>query len=520
MTFQYAGRKPRAFRGWAYGTALLLTVLFLAVAGCPLSEQQVRSEPEVTIGAAQDGVTEGEAVSFTVTAKPAPAADLVVSVTVTETGATLADSVPQQVQVTIAAGQTTETLQVETVDDTTDESDSTVTATVDAGAGYTIGSSKSAVVTVTDNDEPADGGPAPQPAQPQVTIAADGDGVTEGEAVSFTVTAMPAPAMDLMVNVTVTETGATLDASVPVNVTIAAGQTTETLQVETVDDTTDEPDSTVTATVDAGAGYTVGSPNSAGVTVVDNDSASTPTPTLPPATPDLPHVTITAGPSPVTEGQPATFTVTANPAPAANVDVRVTVTETGDTNASGTHNPTILAGTTSVELSISTANDTTDEPDSRVTARVNSGNGYTVARPSSALVTVANDDETVKPPDDGDPLPGDPPPGGKPTVSITGVPSEVTEGHHVDITLTADPAPTERISGIVTFTDSDTTIGSLDNTFTFDSGDTTSRPFYTTVLDGANVSRTLTISLATPVDDSHEVSSETKTVTINDSDDD
>ena len=95
MTLQYAGRKPRAFRGWAYGTALLLTVLFLAVAGCPLSEQQVRSEPEVTIGAAQDGVTEGEAVSFTVTAMPAPAADLVVSVTVTETGATLDASVPQ-----------------------------------------------------------------------------------------------------------------------------------------------------------------------------------------------------------------------------------------------------------------------------------------------------------------------------------------------------------------------------------------------------------------------------------------
>ena len=64
--------------------------------------------------------------------------------------------------------------------------------------------------------------------------------------------------------------------------------------------------------------------------MADNDSASTPGPTLPPATPDLPHVTITAGPSSVTEGQPATFTVRANPAPAANVQVSVTVTETGD----------------------------------------------------------------------------------------------------------------------------------------------------------------------------------------------
>ena len=45
---------------------------------------------------------------------------------------------------TIAAGQTTATLQVTTVDDTTDESDSTVTATVTSGTGYTVGSRSSA----------------------------------------------------------------------------------------------------------------------------------------------------------------------------------------------------------------------------------------------------------------------------------------------------------------------------------------------------------------------------------------
>ena len=324
MTLQYAGRKPRACRAWACGTALLLTVLFLAVAGCWLSDPQVRSEPEVkvrsepevTIGAAQDGVTEGEAVSFTVTAMPAPAMDLMVNVTVTETGATLGASVPQKV--TIAAGETTAMLRVATVDDEADESDSTVTATVNDGTGYTVGSRSSADVTVTDNDEPADDGPAPQPAQPQVTIAADGD-VTEGEAVSFTVTAMPAPTVDLMVNVTVMETGDTLADSVPENVTIAAGETTAMLRVATVGDEADESDSTVTATVDDGAGYAIGSPNSAEVMVADDDSASTPTPTLPPATPDLPHVRIAAGTSPVTEGQTATFTVTANPAPAADV---------------------------------------------------------------------------------------------------------------------------------------------------------------------------------------------------------
>ena len=364
MTLQFIGRKPRA-----YGTALLLAVLFLAVAGCPLfwGSAGSRSEPEVTIGAAQDGVTEGEAVSFTVTAMPAPAADLVVSVTVTETGDTLGASVPEKV--TIAAGKTTAMLQVETVGDETDESDSTVTATVDDGAGYTVGSSNSAVVTVADDDEPAPQPAQPQPAQPQVTIAADGD-VTEGEAASFTVTAMPAPAMDLVVSVTVTFSGATLAAPVPDNVTVAAGQTTATLQVTIDDDTADESDSTVTATVTAGTGYTVGPANSAVVTVADSDSASTPGPTLPPATPDLPHVTITAGPS-VTEGQPATFTVRANPAPAANVQVSVTVTETGDTLAASVPaNVTVSAGQTTAPLQVTTDDDTDDESNSTVTARV------------------------------------------------------------------------------------------------------------------------------------------------------
>ena len=174
--------------------------------------------------------------------------------------------------------------------------------------------------------------PDSEPA-PEVTIAAAGDSVTEGEAGSFTVTAMPPTAADLVVSVTVTETGDTLAASVPDNVTIAAGQTTATLQVTTVDDDTDESDSTVTATVGDGTGYTVGAPGSAGVTVADNDGASpTPTPTLPPAsrvtppddTPpgdDPPGVKPTvriasvAPNRPVTEGDSVTVLLIAIPAP-------------------------------------------------------------------------------------------------------------------------------------------------------------------------------------------------------------
>ena len=340
MTLQFIGKKPRA-----YGTALPLMVLFLAVAGCPLSKQQVRSEPEVTIGAAQDGVTEGEAVSFTVTATPAPAADLVVNVTVSETGASLGASVPQQV--TIAAGLTTTTLRVETVGDDTDESDSTVTATVTAGTGYTIGSRSSARVTVADDDGASTPGPTLPPATedlPHVTITADASRVTEGQRATFTVTANPAPVEHRVVSITVTETGATLAASMPDNVTVSAGQTTATLQVTTVDDTTDESDSTVTARVNSGTGYTVGSRSSARVTVADNDE-----PAPQPEPQPEPQVTIAAD-GDVTEGEAVSFTVAATPAPAMDLMASVTVTETGDTLAASVpDNVTVSAGQTTAD---------------------------------------------------------------------------------------------------------------------------------------------------------------------------
>ena len=70
--------------------------------------------------------------------------------------------------------------------------------------------------------------------------------------------------------------------------TIDADETTATLTVNTVNDEGDEPNSVVTAEVESGIGYTVGSSSSASVTVEDND--------IPP--PGTPEVTISAGTDP------------------------------------------------------------------------------------------------------------------------------------------------------------------------------------------------------------------------------
>ena len=111
-------------------------------------------------------------------------------------------------------------------------------------------------------------------------------------------------------NVTVTETGSMLDEVVPEALAIPAGDTEASLTVNTVDDSDVESNSTVTVALAAGTGYALGTPASAAVTVVDNDSSS-------------PRVSIRAVASSVTEGSPVRFRVTATPAPQAELVISV-----------------------------------------------------------------------------------------------------------------------------------------------------------------------------------------------------
>ena len=222
-------------------------------------------DPAVTI-AGGDPVTEGEAAAFTLTVSPAPAADLAVVVSVADVrgGGAFADASALGARtVTVPAGSTSAAFTVATVDDAEDEPHGWVLATLAAGAGYTLGEAASATVAVADNDRPL----------PAVTIAG-GAPVTEGAAAGFTLTASTAPAADLAVTVTVSQHGAFADASAlgARTVTIPAGSTSAAFTVATVDDSEDEADGAVVATLAAGAGYTVGEAARATVVVADNDA--------------------------------------------------------------------------------------------------------------------------------------------------------------------------------------------------------------------------------------------------------
>ena len=275
-------------------TALCAAILLL-LAGCRMgrvADIPAAVVPTVTIEAGTSPVAEGDALRFTVRAAPAPTEDLTVRVSLQESGVMLAAEQPTMVR--IAKGRTTATLTVDTMGDDEAELDSTVTATVSSGTGYQLGSAVSASVIVTDDDDPA---------PPVVTIAAAAATVAEGMVAEFTVRADPAPATDLVVGVAVTETGAMLADSAPATVTIGAGTAMVTLSVATVDDEADESDSMVTATLFGAAGYTLGMPVSASVTVSDDDDP-----------PPEPTVMIAAG-SVVTGAAAVEFTVQADPAP-------------------------------------------------------------------------------------------------------------------------------------------------------------------------------------------------------------
>ena len=117
---------------------------------------------------------------------------------------------------------------------------------------------------------------------------------------------------------------------------------------------------------------------------------------------DAPVPTVTIAPledvDSVGEGQLVPFTLTAKPAPTTELKVKVSVTETGSflTGPIPTK-VTIGAGSETALLTLQTSDDAVDEANGTVTAIVRSGADYEVGSPSSAEVTVRDDDKPPVP---------------------------------------------------------------------------------------------------------------------------
>ena len=393
-------------------------------------------------------ITKGGNAVFTLTANPAPPSPLTVMVTVTQTGNVVASNSLLGSKTVIIPPSGSMTHTVATKDDTGLEENGRVTVTVDESFNYTVGNPSSASVTVNDSTSPSPSPSPPPPTTPTITIrSGNPNPITEGAGANFTVTATPPPLSPLNVTVTVTQTGDFVASGNLSSQTVTippSGSMTHT--VATVNDNIPEANGMVRVTVSQGTGYTVGSLASAAVRVNDDDDGTSPPPTAP-------TVTIMGGPSPITEGTAAAFTVSRSGPVTAPLPVllRVRETTTGGqdfvaTAQEGVKTVTIPSGAATAPYTVTTVDDNTDEPDGMVTVTLNSSSAYLVGSPSAAAVNV-NDD------DGGSPAP--PSPAVTPVVSITGG-GGITEGQAATFTVTAVPAPPpgEPISVNVAISDS------------------------------------------------------------------
>ncbi len=264
-------------------------------------------------------------------------------------------------------------------------------------------------------------------AGPEITVAGGGD-IAEGADAVFTVHADPAPASDLTVALAIADDTASdflaENDEGPKTVTIKAGESSAAYTLTTVDDDVEEADGSVSAMIEAGTGYRVGTPSKVVVAVSDDDDPA----------PVAPVVNI-AGGAGVTEGAPASFTVTANPAPGTPLTVALTIDQSGDyaaTGETGVREVVVPTGG-SIAFEVATVNDAADEPDGSVTATLAAGAGYAVAASPDDAASVAVADDDVAAAD-------------VPTLSVNDV--EVQEGSYrrVEFTVTLSEAVEKYVS--------------------------------------------------------------------------
>ncbi len=320
--------------------------------------------------------------SVLINISPAATSSLTLGYTVSGTADSDDFSISGSGSVTVGAGKSTAEILISINDDGTQEPNETIILTLNNGSGYTVGNTADTPGAYTLTIEDNDGGSGPA-----VTIAADNPSVNEGSDATFTLTANPAPTASLSVSVTVSETGDFATSGETGSKTVTIGTSgTATLTVTTEDDSTQEPNGVIRAEVNTGTNYRVGSSGTASMAILDNDSETT--------TPSLPVVTVSATSSPITEDTNASFTLTANPAPAANLSVSVAISQTGDFAASGETGPkTVTLGTSgTATLTVAITDDSTAESSGSITATVNTGTGYTVGSPASATVNVQDND--------------------------------------------------------------------------------------------------------------------------------
>ena len=331
---------------------------------------------DVTIVEGDAGVTNAV---FTVTLSAASGQIVTVLATPTDGTATSPlDYLGVPVTVTFAPGETTQTVTVAINGDTIDELDETFTVELTAPVNATIADAQG-VGTITDDDTP------PTVSIDDVTVVEGDAGVTNAV---FTVTLSAASGQTVTVLATPADGTATspLDyLGVPVVVTFAPGETTQTVTVPINGDTIDETNETFFINLTAPTNATIADAQGLG-TITDDDVA----PTV-----SIDDVTVVEGNAGVTN---AVFTVTLSAASGQTVTVLATPadgTATSPLDYLGLPvTVTFAPGETTKTVTVAVNGDAVVEPNETFFINLTAPTNATLAD-AQALGTITNDDSAT-----------------------------------------------------------------------------------------------------------------------------
>jgi PKD repeat protein len=223
-------------------------------------------KPEVSISWFKDAYEAGTVGQLMISRIGNNRSDLTVWYAIGGTAQNGVDYIKLPDNATILAGQFFTTINVNPINDTEYEGDETVIVTLAPANSYSIGSAKSASIIIVDNDLPV------------VTVVATdanaAEPVTDTGEFTFTRTGITSAALSVKYAIAGTAKSGIDYKSLTNTVTIPIGASSAAIKVTPINDTEFEGDETVVLTLSANAAYTVGSPNSAVVTIADNDLPS------------------------------------------------------------------------------------------------------------------------------------------------------------------------------------------------------------------------------------------------------
>ena len=357
-----------------------------------LTDDDTGDLPEVSFTAGTATAAEGAgSATATVMVAPAPAAGESIDVMVAVSGTAVLGT-----DYTLASGAaTTFTVSVDDTgmaaisimltDDSTPENTEDLVLTVQPSVSvYTLSSPLSHRLSITDNDVPA------------VNFSAATSTVAENAltaSIMLTVAPPPASAFDVMVT---GAAGAGLEVgeyTLPSSVRVMPGEATVTLRVALNDDAVDELAETLTVTLAAGTGYTVGTTQSTHTLTITDD--------------DVPEVAFALAGSTVAEDAGGALTVTVNvsPAPMAELTVPVTVggsatittdyTQSGLAGTSPNLTLTVASGDTTATFTVTPVQDTAAEGTEPITFTLGertTGGEYMLGTQTGHTVELTDDD--------------------------------------------------------------------------------------------------------------------------------